>query len=278
MKSLVIILSIFLIFSCKQETKTVNLAPANINGNSCTIGKWGLGSPINLKMSAEFQADFTGSDFINGLNPLEQVAKEWNQASSQKTFFQVPFTQTSVTGYNSLSEFRDSEMGIYKSHQWFNNVSSNALAITQFYGFVRSDNQLGQYIDLIHADIIFNYRDFGNEFSMQTTSFFGYDVPTILLHEMGHFLGLCHDSTHTSVMRPYYVSTKRTLYDYDKTKITDLYVNNRISNFTSSKALIASKSVVSPKLPEGELVSGVIEYKSSGKCHHYINGKEVYVH
>ncbi len=278
MKSLIILIGIFFISACKQETQTVNLGPANINGNSCTIGKWTIGSGLNLKMSSEFQSDFTSGDFINGLNPLEQAAKEWNQAISGNTFFQIPFSNTSVTSYNGLSEFRDHEMGIYKSHQWFNNVSSNALAITQFYGYVRSDNQLGQYIDLIHADIIFNYRDFGSEFSMQPTAFFGYDVPTILVHEMGHFLGLCHDSTHTSIMRPYYITTQRTLFNYDKTKITDLYVNNRISSMNKSGSVISASISTKSNLKEGELVSGTIEYKSNGKCHHIINGKQVYVH
>jgi hypothetical protein len=263
--------------SCKQQTAASTTANQTPNfSNSCTVGKWSSGSlPINLKLSSEFVSDFTGGDIVNGLNPIEQMGKVWNDSISGNTFFTVPFQQASTTGYTSSNSFHDSEMGIYKSYNWFSDVSSSALAITQYYGYLRSNPTLGSYVDLTHADIIVNYRDFGGEFTTGATpSFMGYDISTVILHEMGHFLGLCHDSGHTSIMRPYYMSARRTLYSFDITKITDLYVNNL--NTLGSVSAYSTANAIS--LPEGTLVRGRIELMAGGLCKHYLNGKLVFEH
>lgn len=261
--------------ACTPSTNTQTAAAPQLSTSSCNIGKWPniSGGVLNLKMSNEFNGDFAGGDFVNGLNPLEQVAKNWNSAISGTTFFKVPFDLTTTSGYSDVSSFRDSELGIYKSHTWFSNVSSQALAITQFYGYVRTDTNLGNYIELTHADIIVNYRDFGAKLTNGLPTAYGrYDLPTIVLHEMGHFLGLCHETAHTSVMQPYYNSTQRTLKAYDVTKITDLYVNNTI---TPMMARTQSNAI---SMPEGTLVKGIIELNANGKCKHYINGKLTYEH
>ena len=270
-----IILVLFIAASCKSQDESTTTQPAALTG-SCTIGKWsGLAAntPLNLKISSEFASDFNASDFVAGLNPVEQVAKEWNSAITGRTFFKVPFDTAAQTGYSTVSDFRDGEFGIYKSHTWFSNVSSQALAITQFYGYVRSDGGLGTFIDLTHADIIVNYRDYGARLTSHLPTTWGnYDLPTILIHEMGHFLGLCHESTRDSIMQPYYNSTQRLLKAYDKTKINDLYTNNTIT------PLLAKSSAYALSAKEGTPVRGIIELRASGKCLHYINGKLVYEH
>jgi hypothetical protein len=168
--------------------------------------------------------------------------------------------------------FRDSTFGIYKSLNWFPDVSSQALAITQFYGYVKTDPSLGNYIDLTHADIIVNYRDYGTMLTSDLASNKIYDLPTIVLHEMGHFLGLCHETAHSSIMQPYYNSTQRALLAYDKTKINDLYTNNTIT------PMLAKSSANALSVPSGTPIRGVVELMANGKCMHYINGKLVYEH
>jgi hypothetical protein len=275
-----LILFLLLLASCKPQQQASQAAPTPQLTGSCTIGKWStLGTtPLNLKMSSDFIGDFTGADFVGGLNPIEQVANAWNTAISGKSFFKVPFDTATTSGYPSVTEFKDSELGIYKSHNWFSNVSSQALAITQFYGYVRTDSSLGNYIDLTHADIIVNYRDFGPNLTMHLPASTGnYDLPTIVIHEMGHFLGLCHEANRSplppiSIMEPYYYSTQRVLMARDKTKINDLYSNNTI---TPLIAKVGSNAIA---MPEGTPVRGIIELRANGKCMHYINGKLVYEH
>jgi hypothetical protein len=182
---------------------------------------------------------------------------------------------TGSNSYASISQFRDSTFGIYKSANWFSDVSSSALAITQFYGYVRSDASLGTYVDLTHADIIMNYRDYGTMFG--TTNSAAYDIPTVVLHEMGHFLGLCHErytGIPLSVMEPYYdpSSIHRNLLPNDKTKITNLYINNTVS------AMLARTSANAITAPAGTPIRGIVELRADGRCLHYINDKLVYEH
>lgn len=277
MRQLTLVIFILaLTLACKKQESGSQSSSAspNFQSGSCNIGKWtNLGSPLNLKMSTEFTTDYTNADLVGGLNPLEQMAKVWNDSVTPGvTLFTVPFANAASTGFASLNSFRDGEFGIYKSHTWFAGVSSSALAITQFYGVVRSDASLGTYIDLTHADIIFNYRDFSSDFALNGNPLY-YDVPTILLHEMGHFLGLCHENVHSSIMAPYYNTTQRTLKVWDTNKIRGLYLNNQ--NIT---AISARSSVNALETPPGTEVKGIVELNANGICRHIINGKVVYEH
>lgn len=271
----IVLLITSLVSSCKQQVPSGQgpglLAP-NIQSGSCNIGKWSKSSlPLNLKISSEIESDFDNSDLIGGLNPIEQIAKVWNNAvAPTAVLFQLPFAIASGEGSDNLAGFRDSDFGIYKSHTWFSSVSSNALAITQFFGILKSDGSLGIYIDLTHVDIILNYRDYGSDFTYNKYSLTGYDVPTILLHEMGHFLGLCHENNYNSIMAPYYFTTQRSLKTFDTNKIKALYLNNQ--NYGGSPNADALS------VPIGSEVNGVVELDSSGICKHYINGKLVYQH
>jgi len=275
-KILIIILSIGL-QACKQElppTQSAAVVPSgSTTSSSCAIGKWTSINPtgIELSYSSEFTSDFTSTDYDNGLNPLEQSAKNWNSAISSKTLFKLPLLETSNTGSTDLTDYRDNEFGIYKSHTWFTNVSSSALAITQYYGRMSSTGSLGSFVELSHADIIFNYRDFGSSFKYKNAVTGQYDIQTVLFHELGHFLGLCHDSSHLSVMRPFYNGVRRFAYSFDEQKITDLYINDR-------NTLAPTGGSQAVKLPDGVEVVGRIELHANGECKHYKNGKLDYVH
>ncbi len=273
------ILALFLVSCMQQETSTQSTGSSpNIQNGSCNIGRWSNSSlPLNLKISPDLASDFSVGEYVgSSSNPINQMAQVWNDAitpGSSTALFKLPITLGDDSSRSSLSAFHDSEMGVYKSHTWFSNVSSSALAITQFYGIIKSNSSLGTYIDLTHADIILNYLNFGTEFSYTGNSFIDYDVPTIILHEMGHFLGLCHENTYDSIMAPYYFSTQRSLQVFDTNKIKALYENNQ--NYTVS-AISTSRSALSA--PIGTKVKGIVELNANGHCKHYINGKLVYEH
>jgi hypothetical protein len=256
-----------LLASCQPQTKTTPAAAPTLSG-SCTVGQWSALGTGNLNLT--ISSDFSSTE----KSLLEQAAGEWNSAIPGKNFFTVPFNPATTRGFATVSEFKDNELGIYKSTAWFPDVSSQALAITQFYGYVRSKPNLGNYIDLTHADIIVNYYNFGNKLTTTLPAYSSdFDLPTVVLHEMGHFLGLCHETTHQSIMQPYYNSTQRTLMAYDKIKINDLYTNNYVTPMLANKAGLNAITI-----PNGTPIRGVIELRSNGKCMHYINGKLVYEH
>lgn len=275
MKNLLVIFTFTLLFSsCKKSETTTTQAPLGASFNSCVIGKWSNSSlPLRLKISSDFTGDYNDSHKINNLNPLEQMAKVWNDAVPSKTLIEVPFPIAATTGHASTSSFRDGEIGIYKSQNWFANVSSNALAITQFYGIVTESAGLGTYILLTHGDIIVNYRDYGSELKMVNTTGLNYDVPTVILHEMGHLLGLCHEEDEPSIMAPYYVTTQHQIQQYDKNIMDYLYAGTN-----SAYAVKKNNNTNALSMPPGTEVSGMIELREDGKCIHYMNGEKTFEH
>lgn len=270
MKKLLFLFTFTLLLSaCKQKTTTTQSALGSLTG-SCLIGKWSDSRlPLSIKMSSDFSGDIMPAHMVGGLNPLEQMAKVWNVAAAPKTLMTVPFPIAASTGYADTSSFRDGEIGIYKTRQWFSGVSSGAIAITQFYGVVTSSPGLGQYIDLTHADIMVNYDDFGPSIVMSNAGYFTYDLPTIILHELGHLVGLCHETARSSVMNPSYSSTQRSLYQFDKDIIKNIYIDGVITQNNNTNAL---------SMPLGSEVKGTIELHADGKCIHYINGKKTLEH
>jgi Matrixin len=274
---LYIALCSFFFNSCKQQvTETQSTQATPVLNGSCNIGKWSSSKlPLALKISPELVQDFNDSG-IGGTNSIELMARVWNNAVPSIPLFNVPLGTAASNGSSTLSGFHDNELGIYKSDSWFSNVSPNALAITQFYGTVTSDGSLGTYIDLTHADIILNYHNFTSADLTYTGSAFDYDIPTIVLHEMGHFLGLCHENSATSVMAPYYFTTQRTLKAFDTSKISALYLNNQ--NYAFSAFTAASNNINALTTPIGSTVKGIVELNSNGICKHYINGKLIFQH
>jgi hypothetical protein len=68
------------------------------------------------------------------------------------------------------------------------------------------------------ADTALNSR-----FRWTTGSGSGYDVETVLLHEIGHSLGLDHSSVSGAVMEATYAGVRRSLHEDDKRGVTYLY-------------------------------------------------------
>ena len=65
-----------------------------------------------------------------GFNPVEQMMAVWNRVGI-RTFYQTPLQETPNITYHSLhTYYRDQEMGIYFSDNWFADAPPNALATT----------------------------------------------------------------------------------------------------------------------------------------------------
>ncbi len=251
--------------SCKKETtsstaQSVSLAP----GQSCAPGKWfGLSSGISLSIASDFSAQENTA--------IQNALTEWNtNAPTGVTLFAATGT-TPAPGYTALTSYRDSVFGIYKQDTWFNDVSSSALAITQYFGYLKSNNGKA-YLELSHADIIFNTDNFS--FIHSTSASPNQDFQTVLTHELGHFLGFCHETSINSIMYPYYNGAQRTLKAYDITQLASRYSSPTVAPMTASK--IANFHELD--INEGEAVRGVIELKKDGECSHFINGKLAYKH
>jgi hypothetical protein len=226
--------------------------------------------PLTINISNDFvfaPADLDGS----GRNPIEQMQKAWDDAVTDKIFFNYPAPRIAGKGTAALSTYKDAHFGVYFSDDWFSNVSSSALAITQFYAFKKSA-AWGDYYALSHADIIVNNRDF--DFSNNAASTTDYDLASVILHEFGHLLGLNHqfDYTIPAVMQPYMSiwESNRTLFPDDATRIQANY--SAATAALTSSGFITSKSIKRSNIPDGTEYHGVIELLASGECRHYKNG------
>ena len=285
MKYLALFLFLSLLVSCGEE-ETVKVsqganAPFNYNPGLIPM-RWVASSlPLDVKTSTDFTDEFVAGDIdADGYNPIDQMQKKWEDAHSTVNFFTLPANTTANKDTTDLDSFRDTEFGIYKSTNWFESISSSALAITQFYAIRRNSGFSDEYYQMIHVDIVMNYRDYS--FSLDNTSNSEYDLPTVILHELGHLLGLDHQSNFSvdAVMQPYLSiwEAKRELYENDKARLVDNYSSAGL-NISGSHAQSAIPSASRKSADnEGEVVRGVIELRADGQCVHFINNKMVHVH
>lgn len=213
----------------------------------------------------------------NELDTIKDLQDEWENNVAYNFFNDTVGTTTPINTTN-LSDYRDSVLGIYRSTSWFSNVTSNAIAITQWYGYNTSDNK-GAYTEMIHADIILNSRDWSfKTVDDNTTKYF---VQQVILHELGHLIGLNHLSPpvgQDAVMKPYMDTDEAlsTLQATDTDGIVDLYSNLALSAGANSRALgVRAKS---KSIDESDIVRGVIELHANGECVHKVDDHTVYTH
>ena len=162
----------------QEQEKTINY----IEASSAAATKWSLSSfPLTFKSSQAFDPAM--------LVAIEDMQLEWNNASNRGvTFFNAP-AATNEKNYSNINDYRDSEFGIYRLTEWPSAFPAPALAVTQTYGQIRNYGTVFEYIELFHADILVNEQHYDFSTSFQ---FGSYDFATVILHELGHVLGLKH--------------------------------------------------------------------------------------
>jgi hypothetical protein len=279
-----------LLFSCMKQETTKRQA---IGGSTANLDvKWSAaslgGSGINLVLGDSIVNDqFVGADNdADGHNPVDQMLKAWNASNGSLTFFQVPATQVANREYANIKQYEnDGEQGIYKSPNWFTDVDSRALAVTQYRGIRRNIGTSSEYVELTHADIILNYRDYN--FTTDANSGAAYDFHTVIVHELGHFIGLGHTSSGAdSVM-----SSTLSIFDSDRSP-SALDQQNLATNYGTAALTAGASRVIASAISSGpvekvlppsaiedsEGVHGLIELRVDGSCHHYENGELIESH
>lgn len=206
-------------------------------------------TPLQMRISQNFSADEK--------QKMEDMQSEWNNSGTQLTFFATSSTAVANKAPANLQDFYDDELGIYKMSTWYSEIGASSLAVTQFFAIRRNVGTATEFMEIIHADILFNDQNF----DFATDGSPGkYDLPSIALHELGHVLGLKHESSLSSIMYPYLATATlhRTLPALDIDNIRDLYGASRSALSVSTHALQSL-----PPL-EGSMVRGIIEVKTDG--------------
>lgn len=225
--------------------------------------------PLSIELSTDFDSFYDSDDTVDGKDPIERMMALWNDSHPQLTFFNDP---SKVANYepSTSGTYKDGLIGIYLSHSWYNDFSSSALAVTQYWA---TSSGL-----IIHGDIIFNNRDY--TFSTDTATDGGYDLATVALHELGHLIGLKHTAwwEYPSIMGDSLGAqeVKQEVYDVDKENLTELY--------PSTTALALSKSIQKLRVEKRQdgsdekVYRGVIELHPDGTCYHYLENKLIEKH
>lgn len=283
------LLVILFLASCgaKKETQSVS------SGISSGGMRWGSSKfPLELKASnTVFNADEIAA--------INAASAEWTTAVEGELQFFNTLSNTANLTYSNTDDYKDGVKGVYRLTSWPNDLSVDALAVTQLWGTRKNVGADNEYIELNHVDVFIN-----DDFYSFTTiddptdgdAFFKYDLGSVMLHELGHALGLSHQSFSVdSVMQPSISSTAR---NREVTTMDKKIIANNYKLTTSfSDSLIAENGEYSEEINpggsgdpllvmglvtehgqnddrfEGEELLITLELKGNGECHHFINKK-----
>ncbi|MFZ4714382.1 MAG: matrixin family metalloprotease [Bacteriovoracaceae bacterium] len=265
---------LILISACIKGPEVVTkTASVNGGGVNTSNARW---PAANQQLALKIARD--GTSFSAGeATMLEDMGNLWETAALNSDFF--TWGRTANLEHSDPLDYYDSELGIYYHNTWFDpanysqhGISSSALAVTQYFGY-----RSGDYFELTHADILVNGTFF---FSTGSPTPSGqYDMPSVVLHELGHFLGLGHISSESSVMRPRVSSGNasylRTLQTADIREIKSRY---NLGTGPQEAALESNGQALHVEQGSGEHIRGVIELRVDGTCVHKENGKVIHVH
>lgn len=233
--------------------------------------KWGGSFPKKVVLGETFEE--------NEKDAIDRAAVAWSDSVDRA----VDFFDTSSTGTNQVyqnvdSYLGDGTMGIYKLTTWPKSLSGGALAVTQLKGRIQNYGKYNEYVELTHADILVNYDGF--DFKPAKTN--GYDLQTVVLHEMGHFIGLYHEggSTEDSVMYPSieHGEINHTPRELDIQNIREKYSIGAIIPQAARPKMAAALKMPEDSSSEGPEVSLTLELSANGNCKHYLNGELIHEH
>jgi hypothetical protein len=287
-QTLGILLLIFLVSSCGKKTESsiieLNAKTTTSNGYKI-IGKWNT-FPQTLSISTDFDQ--------YEVDEFNLMADQWIDATDKSLeFFNLPNQQVNNRSTQTLEDFKqDEEMGIYKRESWFESVSSNSIAITQYVITLSANNEIAT---LKHADIMINYEHYKFAFFDDNGQIVyegssgtnndkkgPYDLSSVILHELGHFVGLDHLTETAAVMykglSKYQV--KKELTPLDKLALFDLYELDQVQTINIPTMMSLSNN--SPESVNTEKVTmektGIIELREDGNCLHYLDQKLIHQH
>lgn len=275
MKLALFILNLMIFTSC-VPTKTTDATTTSGNINASAPYLWSASSfPRDLKISDQFTVAEVGN--------ITAMSTAWETGVQNKKNFidhnAVKTTEISSPTLNMDTLGDDGVEGVYKILNWPTTLPGSALAVTQIFGRRFNIGSPSEYVRIEHADILLNdhFYDFRTGNTHVNNSF---DLRTVMLHEMGHYLGLNHKYGDT-VMIPSigeYSSNRAPT----NTDIADMASKYSITLGTGSSSAIVAQNVQPQYVPlnndQGTRIKILIELMADGECVHKENGAVIQRH
>ncbi len=254
-----------LLVSCKQGVNdSLQTSPAR-SANPDAL--WQASFPLTVYTDNTF----SGAE----QSVVTDSGESWETSiSNDINFFNFAGTASNKSS-ESMNNFDDTTLGIYKSTTWNAGISSSVLAVTQLLGRIVNSGTSSEFLRIEHADIVVNYRD--HDFSTTATPESGkYDLETVLVHEFGHFLGLYHTTSVSSSQTAMYPSISQFTVKREPKTID---ATNIASKYGVSSGSIAAGEVSRRQYEdlgyETEEFSMQLELHADGNCVHKVNGVEI---
>lgn len=272
MKTLLFVPLLISLVACNTKTTESVSSGGVVNPNAPHI--WGNKTfPKTVYLSE----DFTPAEVTN----ITDMSQAWADSLELPLGF-LNIQSATVTDKSNLvassDDLRDSVFAIYRTTNWPSDLP-NALAVTQIFGTRHNAGDSDEYLSISHADILINY---GSYHSFRTNDVLianHYDLQTVVLHEMGHFIGLGHRGWPTdqdsTVMYPT-INTSKNKRDPKPIDIIDVADKYGIS-LSTTPAITAGKKEYKPR-DAGTSVKVLIELYPDGECIHRENGKVIERH
>ncbi len=263
------------IASCVPGQKTtVASGGGAVNANAPS--RWPLNAfPKTVQISNNFTA--------GEITELLDANDSWDSAVSTNFFTNPAATNIANVVSNKahvadLDSLLDSEFGIYKATTWHPELPVSALAVTQLFGIRHGTGTASEYVEIVEADVLVNFN-----FPFTPVHPAGYDLFSVTLHEMGHFLGLYH--VYNSALDSVMFTTIGSGVAFTGPGSHDIStLRNRYQlSLTAGGAGATRQAVEAPSTPQDVLNSGrgvrvIIELHADGQCVHREDGRELARH
>ena len=146
--------------------------------------RWDLSSfPISMKISNNID--------LRSQTVAQAGLDEWERAANIDFFSDLGTVPN--LNFTKLSDYyyKDKYVnGIYLAQGAVDDLQAPNLAVTQIIFYINTDNPQKPYYQILHTDIVLNGHDY--EFTSSPFDNGSYYLLTLILHEVGHVLGLGH--------------------------------------------------------------------------------------
>lgn len=196
---LILLLGIYLV-ACDRKFNTQDACGFRQNSNLQRVS-WKRSTPISIYAHVSLSASM--------IVKLREAAAVWNTAAGKELFRIAPEI---VSILNNSNE--DGYNVVYLTNDWDATNHNETAVTTSFY----TGNQM------LEGDIRINNK-YHTFYTGDSSTFVGIDFKSLMIHELGHVLGLSHSDYEGSVMQPvlHYGFSKRTISQNDLNNINCEY-------------------------------------------------------